>query len=853
MKRYPQQQSQPHSQPSSSHKRANNTNNHQTQKQANTNKNAPNNNYPAPQQQQPQPQGDTSKLINNNSNYLKQLQKLKQNAKGKEKVEKEDEIDILSEEQEDEKNQYKESCLVCLEYVEIDDPIWECDQCFALLHLPCIQQWIKDGVVPFTPLSKEAFPDRKAPWYCPNCRKVYKREESPTVYTCFCKKVVNPPVDLWLQPHTCGQQCAKILNPPCIHGKCTSLCHPKACPKCPIMVSADCFCGRENSTRLCGSRKWSCGKECGKLLPCKQHRCEELCHESAKCPPCQKTSVQKCRCQRKEEVRKCSELNWSCGEVCGKVLDCGKHHCELVCHRGECGNCPKAGPKTCPCGKKPSFHACDQLAPSCGDSCEKILSCGLHECSRRCHNGECEVCLQIAVKRCRCGKAKKEIICSNSFTCEIRCQKMRNCGRHNCNKKCCVGACPPCEEVCNKKLPCGNHHCKSVCHQGMCLPCPITVDIFCACREKFIRVPCGKENYTKPPVCNAQCKMPPFCHHVERKPHKCHFGDCAPCDFICEAPLPNCLHACPNVCHDRVPSEIAALRSKGKDIRADLVPKKLTLSQILCPPCLTIVQRECMGKHIIVDKVCSGERVFSCGEKCGNLLECGNHVCQLECHELNIGSSGVSDSCLACELPCQKPRNPKCKHSCPLPCHKGECPVCAKSIRKKCHCGSLELFIPCHKLWDGNDLEKVLCCQQECQKDLPNCSHFCEKMCHSGACDSLCNKPVTVRCACKRKKEEWLCTQATALRKERKLKKDNVVLLECDEICAEQKKVKKVDVPDEIEPEPVITVRKPKKVSGREVKVNKKNKEMAGYVFSIILLLGLTAASLLIVCIETKF
>jgi hypothetical protein len=36
----------------------------------------------------------------------------------------------------------QERCLVCFERVKVTHPIWQCGQCFVLLHLSCIQSWI---------------------------------------------------------------------------------------------------------------------------------------------------------------------------------------------------------------------------------------------------------------------------------------------------------------------------------------------------------------------------------------------------------------------------------------------------------------------------------------------------------------------------------------------------------------------------------------------------------------------------------------------------------------------------------------------------------------------------------------
>ena len=55
----------------------------------------------------------------------------------------------------------------------------------------------------------------------------------------------------------------------------------------------------------------------------------------------------------------------------------------------------------------------------------------------------------MKVKQCRCGAKQKEVQCAKTFTCELKCKKTRDCQRHQCNKKCCVGFCPPCEQVPN--------------------------------------------------------------------------------------------------------------------------------------------------------------------------------------------------------------------------------------------------------------------------------------------------------------------------------------------------------------------------------------------------------------------
>jgi hypothetical protein len=57
-----------------------------------------------------------------------------------------------------------------------------------------------------------------------------------------------------------------------------------------------------------------------------------------------------------------------------------------------------------------------------------------------------------------------------------------------------------------------------------------------------------------------------------------------------------------------------------------------------------------------------------------------------------------------------------------------------------------------------------LSCKQRCHRSLPNCTHLCGAVCHSGPCEAAyaCDKPVTVRCPCGSRKEQWACPAARA-------------------------------------------------------------------------------------------
>ncbi|XP_028409287.1 NF-X1-type zinc finger protein NFXL1-like [Dendronephthya gigantea] len=668
------------------------------------------------------------------------------------------------------------TCLICIASVKHIDAIWNCAQCYSIFHLQCIQKWSNDGAVPNLPLSQEHLPNQDIKWFCPKCRCEYQQSERPTEYICFCGKTVNPKFDPWSVPHSCGEVCARELTPNCGHS-CLLLCHPGPCPPCPKMVQTRCHCGSQPPTsRRCSAKEWSCGKPCEKVLACEHHKCKHPCHGGL-CPPCPERSSQSCICGRNTSIRSCAEPRWMCTEVCGKLLECANHTCVDICHQGKCLPCPKSGMRTCPCGKTTSNLPCTEDVPVCGDTCELLLACGHHSCTRRCHSGPCETCRQMVNKICRCGKREKSIQCAQEFTCDIKCSNLRNCQRHQCRRKCCDGRCPPCEQICGRQLSCKNHKCPSVCHRGFCYPCPLTKDVSCNCGSTRLAVPCGRERVTKPPKCSQLCKIPSNCHHPIRKPHRCHFGSCPPCKQICGNNLPSCDHTCQMECHDnkKTPTKSSPSTSPWTN------KKEVETVPIQCGPCAVPVMRRCLGKHETVSIPCSKDGVFSCGRPCGRLLSCDNHSCQLQCHTVSQapdeGRSGTE--CEQCDRPCSKPRQPGCVHECLRRCHPGGCGDCRKMVKQQCHCSSMAIYVKCSVLITSDDSAKklLLSCKGGCPKML-KCGHQCSLQCHPGKCldANECSKRITVRCPCKRLKKDYQCHEAQS------------ISLECNDQCKEIQK-----------------------------------------------------------------
>ncbi|XP_024944259.1 NF-X1-type zinc finger protein NFXL1 isoform X2 [Cephus cinctus] len=615
----------------------------------------------------------------------------------------------------------------------------------------------------------------------------YPEDEVPTHYECFCRKTRDPSYLPWSIPHSCGETCSKLLQPKCGH-RCVLLCHPGPCPPCPKMVSSKCYCGKQPARpRRCNVKEWSCGSICGKKLKCTQHNCRIECHAN-ECPPCSETILVACHCGNKTEARKCNEACWTCDKPCGNRLSCNVHVCQGVCHRpDDCGECPTERNRSCPCGKTRYMISCKQeQVPTCGDTCGKLLDCGSHYCNMRCHTEHCGQCLEVVMKTCRCGAYKKELACAKTFHCDTKCKQMRLCGRHPCNKKCCdcliKNNFNACEKICDRTLNCRKHKCAAPCHSGPCYPCPRTDVIQCRCGKSKITVPCGTAKKIKPPNCNKLCKIPPICHHPKRESHKCHQGACPPCRKVCGLTHKKCGHTCPAICHAKVWVKIKVNGVNSQPAGPWERPQeKMQLKTLLCPPCEVSVMVTCLGGHETKPWPCHMAGPTSCLRPCGQLLTCTNHHCEQLCHKLrSSGDSGEDADCEDCERECAFPRPKGCNHPCKKRCHPAPCDDCKQLVKVSCHCGINSLYKRCFELTSATPEQKneMLKCGNQCPRIYP-CGHRCIDNCHPGECQgaSGCNKKVKLHCKCKRIKKDFSCA----------LVRINKAFVDCDNVCQEKK------------------------------------------------------------------
>ena len=612
-------------------------------------------------------------------------------------------------------------CAICTNEVGRSSKVWSCRTCWTVFHIGCIKRWSHNegsAVQRSAGQSDEETPVGKQ-WRCPGCN--LPKDSSPSAYTCWCEKEIDPKTITGLPPHSCGQTCGRERTFPktCPH-PCGLLCHAGPCPPCSATgPKHSCYCGKEETTRRCIETNyesgWSCGAVCGDLMPCGEHTCPRPCHEGL-CGACATEIDARCYCGKVEKKIQCNDQGeekesseWTglfdCGQACDRLMDCEVHHCERSCHSqdAQTPHCPRAVDIVtyCPCGKTPLAElkkeprkACTDLIPSCKKQCGKELSCG-HGCTQTCHTGDCSPCTLEISTPCRCGRNSFDVICyqvtQDPPQCTRLCKATLNCGRHECGERCCTGerkaserqatkrklkplggitrvldenveAEHICTRSCGRKLKCGNHVCQDLCHRGPCGSCKEAVfdDISCSCGRTVLQapLPCG----THPPPCNFPCNKTKDCGHPPVA-HNCH--------------------------------------SDEEE----------------CPKCPFLTEKECLcGKKTLKNQPCWRADVL-CGLVCGKDLKCGSHTCRRTCHKPG-----------ACEDASQH-------------------------------------------------------CRQECGKAKKSCGHPCEQPCHApSACkeDKLCPFKVMITCDCQRKKEEVRCN-ARASAPEPSGRQTS---LKCDDECA---------------------------------------------------------------------
>ncbi|KAJ3752506.1 hypothetical protein EV360DRAFT_55073 [Lentinula raphanica] len=571
-------------------------------------------------------------------------------------------------------------CLICFSSIHPKQPTWSCSPlipmletdpahqsqyCWTTFHLKCIRDWAEKNYkeVKAAWEAREEF-GKDGEWRCPGCQG--KRNKLIKGYMCFCGSTRSPSSHLGT-PHSCGNACSRPRTS-CSH-PCPLLCHPGPCPPCKIILDIPCACIRKQTVSVrCGeSTQVSCGQICSKMLDCGKHQCQQTCHPGA-CSPCERKDNISCWCEREQKVVSCGE-----GDVWAGSVGCDDRSTEYMQE-------PRKG-----------F--------GCRTVCGKSFDCGSHHCMKSCHPpashsqlGHCPVSPD-RITTCPCGK--QPIASSSSPGIEALPVRLH-----------CTDPIPTCASVCLKHLPYCEHQCQAKCHTSTtCPPCSVDIVRPCRCGSTIRTLKCGE------------------LHVLDEET-----GLVKEQEILCERPC-MAMRACgKHQCH-RVCCPLASV-AKGK--------MKAVATQLDADP----------------------DGLHECDRACGKMLSCGNHRCEERdhrgpCHPC-LRSSFEELICFCgrtvqeppipcgtkihCSYPCSLPP-PPCGHP-PTPhtCHFPDtsCPPCVHLTEKLCACGKKILpNIRC-----SLDSEKVSC-GLVCGKLLSCGGHKCDRKCHAGecgACTSMCGK-----------------------------------------------------------------------------------------------------------------
>lgn len=329
---------------------------------------------------------------------------------------------------------------------------------------------------------------------------------------------------------SCNEPCGKTL--PCGHS-CTQICHIGNCSSCMQVVNITCRCGRTTSSTICHQgqeEKPQCRRPCRINLNCGRHACDERCCEG------ERKAIERQSQKRKQKPLHAAsrptedgfEAEHICTRQCGRLLKCGNHICEELCHKGPCGSCREAifDEISCHCGRtvlQPPLP-CGTEAPPCRYLCERLKACGHPQVPHTCHGEEatCPKCPYLMEKPCMCGKKrlKNQQCWLQDVRCGEICGKKLRCGSHFCRKPCHrAGECEDaggvkCQQPCGKLKKLCEHPDDQPCHAPFpCAedkPCQSKIFITCECQAQKQETKCGacrgsEGNLDKKLPCSDEC------------------------------------------------------------------------------------------------------------------------------------------------------------------------------------------------------------------------------------------------------------------------------------------------------------------------------------------------------------
>ncbi len=368
----------------------------------------------------------------------------------------------------------------------------------------------------------------------------------------------------------CQKPCGKRLA--CGH-QCEQVCHAGDCLPCLRIVSIKCRCGRNEFNTICHQgvdEHPQCLRICKVHLNCGRHECGERCCIG------ERKAIDRQNFKRKmktvtldlaQQLRGEIEPEHICTRMCGRLLKCGNHTCQNLCHKGPCDSCKEAifDDLACNCGRTvlQAPLPCGTRAPLCTFPCNRPKTCGHPQTAHNCHTEEeqCPKCPFLTDKPCMCGKKtlKNQPCWRSDVSCGLVCGKKLKCGSHFCQKIChragdCEDASVPCQQQCGKaKKSCG-HPCEKACHAPSACKedraCPFKVMVTCDCQRKKEEVRCNARAGISDAARQSSLKCDEECARLERNRN-----------------LAAALHISDNHSDEHVPYSTATLKRYLEDVK----------------------------------------------------------------------------------------------------------------------------------------------------------------------------------------------------------------------------------------------------------------------------------------------
>jgi transcriptional repressor NF-X1 len=300
----------------------------------------------------------------------------------------------------------------------------------------------------------------------------------------------------------------------------------------------------------------------------------------------------------------------------------------------------------------------------------------------------------------------------------------------------------------NKDLEC-KHKCTQLCHPGPCAMCETMVTRSCKCGRNKFQIKCSS---LKKPKCELVCNKDLNCG-LHKCLRTCHSGACLPCDVDIDQ---KCFsHGTPRTvkCGSNLTSQIFSNDEEEGEKRIQL---------------------------------------YKCSNDCDKSLKCGNHKCEMQCHngecpschllpsnlqncpcgqtkmrEILLTQKIIRTNCLdpvpTCGKVCgkllhQHNDETTIDHVCQMKCHTGDCGSCQKIVKVKCRCGKETHEVECHL---AHDEDALILCDRRCKKKKSCGRHICNELCcdeqTEHICMLACNRPLD----CGIHKCEQLCHRST--------------------------------------------------------------------------------------------